>query len=150
MSFYSDKDFRKGAGVPSSKKTSSSKKVKGEVVINKGDNVVERARNEREVRARGREETVCVIKIQCWWRGRSSMIRTITAVRNECDRKLSDILNLTAMLLNKSNVVFIPPVPICIELAKKLTAFGFHGLEVGLNSLFFCEQLVSLYLHIAY
>lgn len=134
MSFCSDKDLRKGAGVrqtrkPSANSNSSAEAKKDE--LHKNENVVEKARLQRELRAKSREERVFCVKIQSWWRGRSSAWKITAQQRNEFDRKLSDILNLSAMLLNKNKIVFIPPAPICIELAKKLTVFGFHGREVS-------------------
>ena len=130
MSFFSDKDFKKGAG-PQQKKTSTSSGIKTKVDDTKKiDNVVERARTEREERAKVRETTSFVIKLQSWWRGRSTSNRTIKALRAAFDSKVNDIENLSALLLSKNNIVFIPPVPICMELAVKLTAFGLHGVEV--------------------
>ena len=134
MSFCSDKDLRKGAGVRQTKKVSatinSSTEVKKDET-QKSENVVERARLQRELRAKGREERAFCVKIQSWWRGRSSASKITAQLRNEFDRKLSDILNLSDILLNKNKIVFIPPAPICIELARKLTVFGFHGREVA-------------------
>ena len=142
MSFCSDKDLRKGAGVRQTKKASSS--ISGSTEVKKdealkGENVVEKARLQRELRAKGREERAFCVRIQSWWRGRSSSSKIMAQVRNEFDRKLSDILNLSVMLLNKNKIVFIPPAAICIELARKLTVFGFHGREVTFhyNLLFF-------------
>lgn len=133
MSFCSDKDLRKGAGVRQTKKVSSnisgSTEVKKDEAL-KSENVVEKARLQRELRAKGREERAFCVRIQSWWRGRSSASKITAQMRNEFDRKLSDILNLSVMLLNKNKIVFIPPAAICIELARKLTVFGFHGREV--------------------
>lgn len=133
MSFLNEKDFRKGAGTAAPKRNviSSSKKAKGEDV-KKIDNVVERAKFEREERAKVRETTAFVIKIQSWWRGRLIAFKTIKAFRTSFDSKVTDIENITNLLLTKNNIAFVPPVPICIELAVKLTAFGLHGIEVGL------------------
>lgn len=135
MSFYSDKDFRKGAGAPRVPKRttiSSESKSKPEDA-KKIDNVVERARIEREERAKNRVTTAIVIKIQCWWRGRWIAHKTIKSFRTTFDSKLNDIENLSVLLLTKNNIIFVPPVPICIDLAVKLTAFGLHGTEVSDN-----------------
>lgn len=133
MSFFSDSDFRKGASVPSSKKTPIAKGniSKGDE-NQKNDNVVERAKIERELRAKIREQSALVIKIQSWWRGRKSASKIIATLRNECDNKMSDISKLSAILLSKNNISFIPPVVVCLDIAKKLTAFGFRGVEVNL------------------
>lgn len=130
MSFFSDKDFKKGAGP---------KKVvggvgRGTAIVSEaknGDNVVERARIQREERARNREASVFVVKIQSWWRGKSIAIKTISEFRRIFDTKLTDIENLSKLLLTKNNIVFVPPVSISLDLAKKLTAFGLNGLQVG-------------------
>lgn len=130
MSFFSDKDFKKGAGL---------KKVgggggRGTATVSEAknaDNVVERARIQREERARNREASVFVVKIQSWWRGKAIAIKTISEFRRVFDIKLTDIENLSKLLLAKNNIVFVPPVSISLDLAKKLTAFGFNGLQVG-------------------
>ena len=134
MSFLNEKDFRKGAGTVPPKRAAiiSGKKVKGDDT-KKTDNVVERAKLERVERAKVRETTSFVIKIQSWWRGRSTAFKTIRALRTSFDSKLNDIENLTSILLSKNNIIFIPPLPICMELAAKLTAFGLHGIEVRLT-----------------
>lgn len=133
MSFFSDSDFRKGAVVPPSKKITIAKGTIAKVEDNqKNDNVIERAKMEREIRARNREQATLVIKIQAWWRGRSSASKYIATLRKECDSKMSDISKLSAMLLSKNNISFVPPVAVCLDIAKKLTAFGFRGMEVNL------------------
>ena len=61
MSFCSDKDLRKGAGVRQTKKVSANINSSTEVKKNeplKSENVVEKARLQRELRAKGREERV--------------------------------------------------------------------------------------------
>ena len=135
MSFLNEKDFRKGAGsAPPPKRAAiiSGRNVKGDDT-KKTDNVVERAKLERVERARVRETTMFVIKIQSWWRGRSTAFKTISALRTSFDSKLNDIENLTSILLSKNNIVFVPPIQICMELAAKLTAFGLHVIEVRLT-----------------
>lgn len=130
MSFFSDKEFGRGARAHSTKKpVSIGTKARAEET-KKTDDVVERARIEREERARKKINTAIVIKIQSWWRGISTAVKTIAILRKEFDSKLTDIENLSTLLRDKNNIVFIPPVPICMDLAKKLTAFGYHGLEV--------------------
>lgn len=137
MSFFSDSDFRKGAVVPSSKKPTIAKGTISKAEDNhKKDNVVERAKIERETRAKIREQAALIIKIQSWWRGRSTASKFIATLRKECDSKMSDIAKLSAILLSKNNISFVPPVPICLDIAKKLTAFGFRGVEVNFRTAF--------------
>lgn len=135
MSFFSDSDFRKGAVVPSSKKPAIAKGTIAKAEDNqKSENVVERAKIERETRAKNREQAALIIKIQSWWRGRSTSSKFIATLRKECDSKMSDISKLSAILLSKNNISFVPPVPICLDIAKKLTAFGFRGMEVNIRT----------------
>jgi hypothetical protein len=134
MSFFSDSDFRKGAVVPSSKKPTIAKGTIAKAEDNqKNDNVVERAKIERETRAKIREQAALIVKIQSWWRGRSTASKFIGTLRKECDSKMSDISKLSTLLLSKNNISFVPPVPICLDIAKKLTAFGFRGIEVNIR-----------------
>jgi hypothetical protein len=117
MSFFSDSDFRKGAVVPSSKKSAIAKGTIAKSEDNqKSDNVVERAKIERETRAKNREQAALIIKIQSWWRGRSTSSKFIATLRKECDSKMSDISKLSAILLSKNNILFVPPVPICLDI----------------------------------
>lgn len=130
MSFYNEKDFRKA---PPVKKTTTvnGQKVKGSDSRIIGD-VVLQSKLERELRAKTREDSTLAIRIQSWWRGRTSASKTISGLRNDCDRKLSDIAKLSDLLKSKNNVSFVPPVSICLELARKLTVYGFRGFEVRL------------------
>jgi hypothetical protein len=135
MSFFNDSDFRKGAIVPSSKKPAIAKGIIAKAEDNqKNENVVERAKIERETRAKNREQAALIIKIQSWWRGRSTASKFIATLRKECDSKMSDISKLSTLLLSKSNISFVPPVPICLDIVKKLTAFGFRGMEVNIRT----------------
>jgi hypothetical protein len=127
MSFFSDKDFKKGAGPK--KVVGGGSKARVDESKN-ADNVVERARIQRKERAKNRETSVFIVKIQSWWRGRSIAFKTIAEFRRIFDAKLTDIENLSKLLLNKSNIIFVPPVSISLDLAKKLTAFGFNSLQV--------------------
>jgi hypothetical protein len=134
MSFFSDKDFKKGAGPK--KVVGGGGKAKVDELKN-ADNVVEKARIQREERAKNRETSVFIVKIQSWLRGKSIAIKTIAEFRRIFDTKLTDIENLSKLLLNKNNIVFIPPVSISLDLAKKLTAFGFNGVQV--HGLYVCR-----------
>ena len=131
MAFYNDKDLRK---VPSVKNRSISNGQKAKANDSRiiGD-VVLQSKLERELRAKTREDTVLAIRIQSWWRGRVSASKVVTGLRSDCDRKLSDISKLSDLLRIKNNVSFVPPISICFELARKLTAFGFRGIEVSLE-----------------
>ena len=142
MSFFSDKDVRKGAvqRAPPKRPTGTGATVSGGAVSSAlvgpgdrdaGDNVAERARIERERRQANRELSVHAVKVQAWWRGRSASARAVAAFRADVDKKLADVEKLGAVLLATKKVAFVPPLPICVDLARKLTALGYavgpHG-----------------------
>lgn len=125
--FFNDKDYKKGVAynkrpVDKNRNNTDNKKV---------DDVVQIARIEREERAKNRELSSVAIKLQKWYRGRITAKKTILLMRSEFDSKLVDIEKLSILLLERNNIIFVPPSTICIDLAKKLTAFGFHGIEVS-------------------
>lgn len=149
MSFLSDKDVRKGA-VPS--KAVAKKPAQGSgggVSIGIGaketgnDSLVERARIDREQRKMNREHSVYAIKIQAWWRGRATSWRIVKSLRTDVDKKLADIEKLGAVLLTTTKVAFVPPVPIGVELARKLTAFGYHGNEDAQRIVLYCRCVLQ-------
>ena len=150
--FLSDKDVRKGAvvsrggGGGGSGGGGGKKPTGGGSSATKDDdlyeNLVEKARIDRETRKITREQSVFAIKIQAWWRGRKTIINVVVTLRNEVDKKMADIEKLAAVLLATSKVIFIPPLPICLELAKKLTAFGYHGYEDAQRISMFCRCIL--------
>ena len=150
--FLSDKDVRKGAvvsrggGGGGSGGGGGKKPTGGGSSATKDDdlyeNLVEKARIDRETRKITREQSVFAIKIQAWWRGRKTIINVVVTLRNEVDKKMADIEKLAAVLLATSKVIFIPPLPICLELAKKLTAFGYHGNEDAQRISMFCRCIL--------
>ena len=131
MAFYNEKDLRKAPPVKN-KSISNCQKAKSNDSRIIGD-VVLQSKLERELRAKTREDSILAIRIQSWWRGRISASKIVIGLRSDCDRKLSDISKLSGMLRSKNNVSFVPPIAICFELARKLTAFGFRGFEVSLD-----------------
>ena len=147
--FLSDKDVRKGAIVSRGGSAGGAKKPTaggGNSSTSGGgkeddlyENLVEKARIDRETRKLTREQAVFAIKIQAWWRGKRTIINVVMTLRNEVDKKMADIEKLAAVLLATSKVTFIPPLPICLELAKKLTAFGYHGHEDTQRISTFCR-----------
>ena len=145
--FLSDKDVRKGAVVSRGGSTGGAKKTTAGGSSTPSttkdddlyDNLVEKARIDRETRKVTREQSVFAIKIQAWWRGRRTIINVVATLRKEVDKKMADIEKLATVLLATSKVIFIPPLPICLELAKKLTAFGYHGNEDAHRISLFCR-----------
>ena len=129
MSFLSDRDVRKGAVQRAAPKRPAAPTAASSGLGGSGEgtaeNVAERARQERERRQANLELSVHAVKVQAWWRGRSTSARTVAAVRADVDKKLADVEKLGAVLLATKKVAFVPPLPICVELARKLTALGY-------------------------
>ena len=129
MSFVNERDLRKGAVAsrkPTTKQISNPSDV---IAVKSNDNLkaadaVEYARLEREKRKFNRELNFHVVKIQAWWRGRWTTYNLVSSLREGVDKKLDDIEKVSTLLMEKNNILFVPPVAICTELICKAVSFG--------------------------
>jgi hypothetical protein len=103
--FTSDKDLKKNVKLHGGQQKSD---------------IAERARKERLERQTNRENSNFAKIIQSWWRGRSCTWKWVESQRTLFEKKITDIENLSKVLLNVKNVVFVPPANICVELCKYL------------------------------
>ena len=142
MFLGTDKDFRKGVPTktPLSRTSrtntpgnnaSESKTPHSSAVID----VVEQAKVDREQRQLVRLQTSNATVIQAWWRGRRIAFRHLQGLRNTFDAKMVDIGKVSALLQSKG-IVFIPTVPIVVELYYMLL---FRNKCEGLD----CSRVVS-------
>jgi hypothetical protein len=88
-------------------------------VMDAGTNdILEKAKIEREQRALNRERAVYVLRLQKLWRGRSSAKKYYTAIANEVTSKLQDVEKITALLAQKG-AEFVTPPPIAMLLISQ-------------------------------
>lgn len=126
--FSRDKDLKKGVNksvlIPKNKNQSSlSSSFPNKTSTNKissSSNIVEIAKIEREKRKLDRDLLIHVVLIQKWWRGRWKSYLFLKSTMQEYDDKISDIKKVSIFLLEKNGIIFIPPLPICIEITRIL------------------------------
>lgn len=106
------------------------------------EEVVERAKNEREERILLRDITKHALRIQRWWRGTWIQYNTIIQFRELFDRKMKDIENLSKLLYSTKNIVLAPPPKICIELCRYLL-FGRRLMSDMQRMMNYCEYVLN-------
>jgi hypothetical protein len=88
--------------------------------------IVEQARREREGREALRKAAGHALRVQKWWRGRSDARVRRKEVREDYERKLSDIINLRSTLSSRG-VPFSLPHQVTLKLMGMLVYFNQMG-----------------------
>lgn len=95
------------------------------------DNLVEQLKKERIERQYQREFNMKVIILQKIWRGKSSRKKTEISIRIECEKKLSDIENVSTILLKTKGITFVPPLNISYQLHRLILLHKYHTIQVS-------------------
>ncbi|CAM9631974.1 unnamed protein product, partial [Chrysoparadoxa australica] len=104
------------------------------------DEVLEKARREREARSRARETSMQVLLLQRWYRGRKGAALARGQERADWDKKLRDIATLRRTLAQQG-LPFALPVPLTLTLIAQFLLFC--NLPSDSNRLdLFCSELV--------
>lgn len=145
--FATDKELRKGTTSRSTRAStggrgSGSSSGSGRSVINstinrshdlnleQNDNLIEKLKKERIERQNQRELNNKIILLQKIWRGKSSRKMIENLFKNECDKKLNDIENVSTILLKTKGINFIPPLNISYYLYRMLLFHNINTIQV--------------------